>query len=62
MKQFEKPVYITNDPSGRFKVEDKKDRFKTKFTYLWRDRLIDVIIQDSGADLEAENYFEWILN
>ena len=60
--KFQKPVYITCDCSDRFKVQDKKDRFISKVTYIWRDQLIEVKIQDNGKLFDDEMFGEWFLN
>ncbi len=62
IKKFDKPIYISADCSRRFSEIDKKNRFRTKYIYLFSDQIMTTLIQDCGADVESDNYFEWFLN
>lgn len=62
IKHYPKPTYITVDASGYFTCQDKKDRFRLRYTYLFKGHLIDIVAQSNGKELEDESYFERLLN
>jgi len=62
IKKLPRPEYISCCCAGRFTVEQKKDRFKTKYVYHLLNHIVVTYVQDNGKEMEDEMFGEWFLN